>query len=108
VQSLICPHCKTAVDQDALVCLGCGAEIIRGASAQEQSKAGCVLAGVGLLLGLAIMGLILPIVGAKTEYGWMFIAGLIICTLTFHALGKVIIRALFRSKIRFFRVYLHR
>jgi hypothetical protein len=102
VQSLICPHCKTAVDQDALVCLGCGAEIIRGASAQEQSKAGCVLAGVGLLLGLAIMGLILPIVGAKTEYG------LIICTLTFHALGKVIIRALFRSKIRFFRVYLHR
>jgi hypothetical protein len=104
----MCPHCRAAVDSDALVCQGCGAEVVRGASPQEQSNAGCVLAGVGLLLGLAVMGLILPAVGAKTEYGWIFIAGLIICTLTFHAVGKVIIRALFRSKIRFFRGYLHR
>ncbi len=107
MKSLICPHCKAAVDSDAFVCQGCGAEVVRGASPQEQSNAGCAVACVGLLLGLAAMGLILPMVGAKNQYGWIFIVGLVICTITFHSLGQIIIRALFRSKVRFFRTYRH-
>jgi len=44
-----CPFCRTAVQQDASVCRGCGAEKVQGYVSQQTIK---FLAVVGTILGI--------------------------------------------------------
>ncbi len=57
MNSLVCPHCHTAISQAVSVCTGCGAEVVRGATRRERSGAGCVVAILLLFIALAIVGM---------------------------------------------------
>lgn len=103
----MCPHCQSVVDQTASVCVGCGAEIVRGASRRERSIAGCLSSGVGVVIALVAVGFKLQSVAAPNEYGLAVVVGLVLSALFFNILGKVLVRLLFRSRLRFFRSYRH-
>jgi hypothetical protein len=53
------------------------------------------------------MGLVLPSVGARNEYGLAFVVGLLVAALVFNLIGRALVRVLFRSRLRFFRTYRH-
>lgn len=107
MKDLVCPHCKTAVETEASVCLGCGAEIVRGASRREKSIGGCLIAIVGLVVTMGVLGLALPAYGIGSELGLAIIVGLVIAAVAFNALGRVLVGLFFRSRLRFFRTYRH-
>ena len=107
MKNLVCPHCQTTVNATASVCLGCGAEVVRGASQREKTAAGCLVTTVGVLITVVVMGLILPSVGARNEYGLVFVVGLLVAALIFNLIGRALVGMLFRSRLRFFRTYRH-
>lgn len=76
MKNLVCPHCQTTVNPKAFVCLGCGAEVVRGASRREKTTAGYLFTAIGVLITMVAMGLILPVVGARNEYGLAFVVEL--------------------------------
>lgn len=104
---LVCPHCKTAVESEASVCLGCGAEIVRGASRREKATGGCLIAIVGIVIIMSVLGLALPAYGIGSESGLAIIIGLILAAVVFNALGRALVGFFFRSRLRFFRDYHH-
>lgn len=53
------------------------------------------------------MGLILPAVGARNEYGLAFVVGLLISAFISNLLGRALVGIFFRSRLRFFRNYRH-
>ena len=107
MKNLVCPHCQTAVKSEASVCLGCGAEIVRGASRRERTTGGCLVAIVGLVVTMGVLGLVLPAYGIGSESGLAIIIGLIIAAVILNVLGRVLVGFLFRSRLRFFRTYRH-
>ena len=56
-KTLVCPHCATQVPAHASVCVGCGAEIVHGATRQERSTVGCLFTVVVMLVTMAIVAL---------------------------------------------------
>ena len=92
---------------EASVCLGCGAEIVRGASRREKSTGGCLLTIVGLVVTMSVLGLVLPAYGIGSESGLAIIVGLIVAAVILNALGRVLVGFLFRPRLRFFRTYRH-
>ena len=107
MKNLVCPHCQTSVNATASVCLGCGAEVVRGASQREKTTAGCLVTTVGVLITMVAMGFILPSVGARNEYGLVFVVGLLVAAVIFNLIGRALVGMLFRSRLRFFRTYRH-
>ena len=107
MKNFVCPHCKTTVESEATVCLGCGAEVVRGASQRERKTAGCLFTAIGVVITMVAMGLILPSVGARNEYGLAFVVGLLVSALIFNWVGRAFVGMLFRSRLRFFRTYRH-
>ena len=107
MKKLVCPHCQSTVDQSASVCLGCGAEIVRGASRRERSIAGCLSTGLGLVVALIVLGLTLQSVAAPNDYGFAAVVGLLLAALIFNIIGRAFVRLIFRSRLRFFRSYRH-
>jgi uncharacterized integral membrane protein len=107
VKNLVCPHCQTVVDSKASVCLGCGAEVVRGASQREKTTAGCLFTAIGVVITMVVMGFILQSVGARNEYGLAFVMGLLAAALIFNLIGRALVGVLFRSRLRFFRTYRH-
>lgn len=107
MNKLVCPHCQTAVNSEASVCLGCGAEIVRGASRREKTTGGCLVTIVGLVVTMAVLGLVLPAYGIGSESGLAIIVGLIVVAAALNALGRALVGILFRSRLRFFRTYRH-
>lgn len=95
------------MNSEASVCLGCGAEVVRGASQREKTTAGCLSTVLGVVVTMVGMGLILPAVGARNEYGLAFVVGLLISAFIFNLLGRALVGIFFRSRLRFFRSYRH-
>ena len=107
MKNLVCSHCQSTVVENASVCLGCGAEIVRGPSRRERSIAGCLSSGVGLVIALIVLGLTMQSIAAPNEYGFVAVVGLLLAALIFNILGRAFVRLLFRSRLRFFRSYRH-
>ena len=108
MSSLVCPHCQTGVPDHASVCLGCGAEIVRGASKRERSIAGCLFSGIGVVIALVVVGFTFQSVATPNEYGLAVVGGLLLSAMLFNFLGRALVGLLFRSRLRFFRSYQHR
>ena len=90
------------------MCLGCGAEVVRGASQREKKTAGCLFTAIGVVITMVAIGIILPSVGARNEYGLVFIVGLLVAALIFQ-LGRTCVGGN-DSSVRvcvFFRTYRH-
>ena len=101
---LVCPHCTTKVPEQASVCAGCGAEIVRGATRRERSAAGCVVALVALVVALTIAGMG-PMPGPYEDAAFFLILKLIAVVLVANAIGRLAMRLARRSKLRFIRLY---
>jgi hypothetical protein len=104
----VCPHCQTQVAAQANICLGCGAEIVRGASKKEKAGAGCIGSVIGILIGLAALGGMLRAIGARNEYGFAIVLGMLVLALAFNFVGRLLVNRFLRSRVRFFRAYQHR
>jgi predicted nucleic acid-binding Zn ribbon protein len=74
---LLCPHCQTPAPESAMVCRGCGAEIVHGLNRRERSFVGLSFAVVALLIGVVIWRALEIAHGApllpppKAEYGFL-------------------------------------
>lgn len=108
MKNLVCPHCQSTVDPSASVCLGCGAEIVRGASRKEKFTVGCLSTCIGVLITVVAIGMMLPSIGPPSEMGLAVLLGTLLSALVFNILGRVLASLLFRSRLRFFRTYQHR
>ncbi len=109
MKSLVCPHCQSVVDQNASVCLGCGAEVVRGASRKEKLTVGCLSTCIGVLITMVAIGsMVLPSIGPPNEMGLAVLLGILLSALVFNVLGRLLASLLFRSRLRFFRTYQHR
>ena len=59
MNTFLCQHCQTSVPDSAMVCRGCGAEVVHGASRGERA-----LVGVGFVVAaIFIAGVVLRVVG---------------------------------------------
>lgn len=106
MKTLVCPHCRSSVDPNASVCLGCGAEVVRGASHREKGTVGCLLSLVGLVAALAAVGL-LPLSSSNYGQGLAVVLGLLVAVVVFNFIGRALAKLMFRSRLRFFRTYKH-
>lgn len=88
------------------MCVGCGAEIVRGETRQERSNAGCIVAVLALLVTMTIVGMG-PLPGPREDEMLFLIFKLIAVTIVANAIGRLAARWLRRSKLRFFRRYEH-
>jgi predicted nucleic acid-binding Zn ribbon protein len=113
VKTLVCPHCHTQVPEQANVCTGCGAEIVRGLSRQQRSFVGLAfVAGAILIFGVFLRAYEIAtghpfLKSLKAEDGLLFLVGLIAIVIVPYILGTRIARLFRRSRIRFYRTYQH-
>jgi predicted nucleic acid-binding Zn ribbon protein len=106
MKTLICPHCGTQVPAHVSVCVGCGAEIVRGATRQERSTAGCVVALLALFVAMIVAGMgSLP--DPQSDAALFLIFKFIAVLLVGNAVGRIAMSFLRRSKLRFLRSYKH-
>ena len=106
MKSLVCPHCRTAMPDDVSVCTGCGAEIVRGATRRERAGAGCATATIALIVALAIVGM-RPLPETGSNEGFLLILKLTAVFVVGNVIGRLVMRLLRRSSLRFFRSYRH-
>ena len=95
------------------VCVGCGAEVVRGLSRRQRSFVGLAFVAVAILIfGIFLRGyeianghpfLRLP----KAEDGLLVVVGLILVVLLPYLVGINVARLFRRSRVRFFRSYQH-
>jgi hypothetical protein len=110
---LLCPHCQTRVSDHALVCSGCGAEVVRGLSGRERSLVGLACVGATLFIAvviwraLQIAGAVSPLPSPKAEDGLYVIMACIALIVAPYFFGKRLARFIRRSQVRFYRVYRH-
>ncbi len=107
MKKLVCPHCNSHVSEHASVCVGCGAEIVRGATRRERANMGCAFALLAVPIGLVAIGSALPR-NAKPDEGLPVFLGLLAFVLLAFFAGQAIARWLHRSSLRFLRSYEHR
>lgn len=106
VKTSVCPHCHTPVPNQANVCTGCSAEVVRGATRKERSAVGGLFGFVALLVGLFLIGSSrLP--SANSEGALFVILGLAALVVLGYAFGTVVARVVRSSQPRFFRSYEH-
>ena len=102
MKTLLCPHCGTQGPASATVCAGCGAEIVHGASRRERSAAGCVVTVIAVLIALVIAGMgSLP--ETSSDEAFFLVLKFIALVIVANAIGRLAIRWLRRSQLRFFR-----
>jgi predicted nucleic acid-binding Zn ribbon protein len=109
----VCPHCHTQVPENASVCTGCGAEVVRGLSGRQRSFVGLAFVAAAIV----IFGIFLrsyeianghPFLRSpKAEDGFYVIAGFIVLVIVPYCIGKSFGRLLWRSRVRFYRSYQH-
>lgn len=107
MNKLVCPHCDSHVSERASVCVGCGAEIVHGATRRERANFGCAFSILGLVFGLIAIGLMLP-PKPGNDAGLFVFLGLIGFVIAASLLGQGIAHIIYRSKLRFLRRYEHR
>ena len=106
MKMLVCPHCATQVPENASVCAGCGAEIVRGATRQERSAAGCVVTLVVLLVAMAIVGMgQMP--DPREDAALFLVLKFLALVVAANVIGRLVMRWIRRSKLRFIRRYDH-
>jgi hypothetical protein len=93
------------VHSDALVCRGCGAEIVRGASKRERAIVGWLATGIGVVGVLAVL-LNSPRFLNNSPHSLVFLSLPVACVV-FHFLGRAVAQMAMRSRLRFFRSYNH-
>jgi predicted nucleic acid-binding Zn ribbon protein len=110
---LLCPHCQTPVPESAMVCRGCGAEIVHGASRGQRALIGVAFV-IGAMLVAAVVLRALGIAhGApalpppKAEDGLLVLVGLFAVIIVPYLVGTRVARLLWRPRIRFYRVFQH-
>jgi O-antigen/teichoic acid export membrane protein len=106
MKKLVCPHCDSHVSERANVCVGCGAEIVRGATRRERTNFGCIFSILGLIVGLFIIGAMLPRKPNDDAFLFVFL-GLIAFVIVASFVGQGVARVFHRSKLRFLRGYEH-
>jgi predicted nucleic acid-binding Zn ribbon protein len=106
MKTLVCPHCATQVPAHASVCVGCGAEIVHGATRQERSMAGCFFTVVVMLVTMAILGMG-PMPDPHDDAALYLVFKFIALALLANLVGRLAVRWLRRSKLRFLRTYQH-
>ena len=110
---LVCPHCHTHAPEQANVCTGCGAEIVRGLTRRGRSFVGLAFVAGSLFLVGFFLNAYQAIYGhpflktPKAEDGLYAILGFIIVIIIPYLLGTRIARLFARSRVRFFRSYQH-
>jgi hypothetical protein len=110
---LLCPHCQTPAPDSAMVCRGCGAEVIRGASRRERALIGVAFVIAAILIGtvglraLEIARGAPPLPPPKAEDGFLVLLALIAIVFVPYMAGTPVARLLWRSRIRFYRRYQH-
>lgn len=104
MKTLVCPHCTSEVPEHASVCVGCGAEIVRGATRRERSAGGCIFALLVLLVTMAIVGMG-PMPDPYTDAALFLVLKFIALVILANVVGRLAIRWLRRSKLRFIRRY---
>ena len=113
VKKLVCPHCNSLVPECASVCVGCGAEVVRGATRRERSAVGLLFAGGAVLIVVIVMRIIeieygsLPAPPPNSEKALFYFLGLIAFVTLGYMIGKGVARLMRRSQVRFFRSYRH-
>ena len=113
MKSLVCPHCQTQVPNNANVCTGCGAEVVRGATRQERSRVGLLFT----LAALPVLGVILRAIeigtgsttfpSAHSAAALFFVLGSILYFVFAFIAGRSVAGLFRRSQVRFFRSYQH-
>jgi predicted nucleic acid-binding Zn ribbon protein len=113
VKTLVCPHCHTQVPEQANVCTGCGAEIVRGLTRRGRSLVGLIFVGLAIL----VAGVVLRIVEIKhggpplpqpKAQDAIFVFPLVIAVVVAsYLIGTKVARLIFPSRVRFFRSYQH-
>ena len=113
MKTLVCPHCHTQVPESASVCVGCGAEVVRGLSRRQRSFVGLAFVAVAILIfGLFLRGYEIAnghpfFRSPKAEDGLLVIGGLILVVFLPYLVGIKVARLFRRSRVRFFRSYQH-
>ena len=113
VKKLVCPHCDSQVSERASVCVGCGAEVVRGATRAERSTVGLVFVGLAFLIAVVVMRVFEVVRGSSpmppSDAGGaslylLAMIGVVVCS---YMIGKGVARFFRRSQVRFFRSYRH-
>jgi hypothetical protein len=113
VKTLLCPHRRTCVLENASVCAGCGADILHGLSRGQRSVVGFAFVGAAILIFAIFMHAYEIAYGhsflrfPKAEDGLLAIAGLTCVVFLPYLIGTKIARLFFRSRVRFYRTYQH-
>jgi predicted nucleic acid-binding Zn ribbon protein len=113
VKTLLCPHCHTQVPEQANVCTGCGAEIVRGLSRRGRSFVELAFVAASIFLFGFSLNAYQVINGhpflkqSKAEDDLYPILGIIIVVVIPYLLGTRITRLFRKSRVRFFRSYQH-
>jgi len=110
VKTLVCPHCHTQVPENASVCTGCGAEVVRGLTRRQRSFVGLVFVAIAILIfGVFLRGYEVAnghpfLRSPKAEDGLLVIVGFVVVP---YLVGINAARLLWRSRVRFFRSFQH-
>jgi hypothetical protein len=113
MKTLVCPHCHTQVAESASVCVGCGAEVVRGLSRRQRSFIGLAFVAAAIVIfGIFLRGYEIAnghpfLRSPKAEDGLLVIVGLVLVVFLPYLVGINAARLLWRSRVRFFRSCQH-
>jgi hypothetical protein len=108
---LLCPHCQTPVSDSAIVCRGCDAEIVRGASRRVRSLIGVAFVIAAMFVTAVLLRVSEITHGApllappKAEDGVWVLLALVAIVFIPYILGTRVARLFWRSRVRFYRNY---
>ena len=113
MKTLVCPHCHKQVPESASVCVGCGAEVVRGLSRRQRSFVGLAfVAGAILIFGVLLRAYEIStghpfLRSLKAEDGLLVIVAFALLVFLPYLVGINVGRVFSRSRVRFFRSYQH-
>ena len=96
-----------------MVCRGCGAEIIRGASRRERALIGVAFVIAAMLVGAVVLRALEiacgapPLPAPKAEYGFLLSLAVIAVVVMPYMIGTRVARRFWRSRVRFYSRYQH-
>jgi uncharacterized membrane protein YphA (DoxX/SURF4 family) len=101
------------VAESASVCVGCGAEVVRGLSRRQRSFIGLAFVAAAIVIfGIFLRGYEIAnghpfLRSPKAEDGLLVIVGLVLVVFLPYLVGINAARLLWRSRVRFFRSCQH-
>jgi hypothetical protein len=96
-----------------MVCRGCGAEVVRGASRRERALIGAMFVIAAMLIGAVVLRALEIAHGApplrppRAEDGFLVLLAFILIVFVPYIVGSRVARLFWRSRIRFYRRYQH-